>query len=39
MDVMDIKRLLDAVAADDINELVVETGEVKLTVRRGVEGA
>lgn len=35
MDVKDIKKLLDAVAADDINELVVETGDVKLTVRRG----
>lgn len=39
MDVKEIKKLLDAVAAADISELVLETGDVKLTVKRGQEPA
>lgn len=39
MDVKEIKRLLDAVAAAEISELVLETGDVKLTIRRGGEVA
>lgn len=35
MDVKDIRRLLDAVASTDVSELTLETGEYKLTVRRG----
>ena len=34
MDVKEIKKLLDAVAAAEISELVLETGDVKLTVKR-----
>lgn len=35
MDVKDIKRLLEAVEASGISELVLETGDYKLSVKRG----
>lgn len=35
MDVKDLKRLLESVKASDIGELVLETGDFKLTVKRG----
>lgn len=35
MDVKDIKRLLEAVAAADISELAYETGDFKISVKRG----
>ena len=35
MDVKDIKRLLDAVKEAEVSELVLETGDYKLTVKRG----
>lgn len=37
MDVNDIKTLLGAVAEADVSELVLETGDYKLTVKRGSE--
>jgi acetyl-CoA carboxylase biotin carboxyl carrier protein len=37
MDVKEIRKLLDALASTDVNELTLETGEYKLTVRRGAE--
>jgi acetyl-CoA carboxylase biotin carboxyl carrier protein len=37
MDAKDIKRLLDAVKEAEISELVLETGDYKLTVKRGTE--
>lgn len=37
MDVKDIKRLLDALAASDVREFSYETGDYKLTLRRGQE--
>jgi len=37
MDVKDIKRLLDALAASDVREFSYETGDYKLTLRRGHE--
>jgi acetyl-CoA carboxylase biotin carboxyl carrier protein len=37
MDVKDLKKLLDAVAEADIAELTLETGDYKLTVKRGAE--
>ena len=37
MDVKDLKRLLEAVKEADIGELVLETGDYKLTVKRGAE--
>lgn len=37
MDVKDLKKLLDAVAEADITELTLETGDYKLTVKRGAE--
>lgn len=39
MEVKEIRRLLDALASTDVNELTLETGEYKLTVRRGQDGA
>src|SRR5690606_2521309 len=39
MQVRDIKRLLDVLGETDVRELTLETGEYKLTVRRGLEGA
>ncbi|MEX2542591.1 MAG: acetyl-CoA carboxylase biotin carboxyl carrier protein [Trueperaceae bacterium] len=39
MDVKEIRKLLDALASTDVNELTLETGEYKLTVRRGSDGA
>src|SRR5690606_30486112 len=38
MQVRDIKRLLDVLGETDVRELTLETGEYKLTVRRGLEG-
>jgi acetyl-CoA carboxylase biotin carboxyl carrier protein len=38
MEVKDIRRLLDVLANTDVNELTLETGEYKLTVRRGRDG-
>jgi acetyl-CoA carboxylase biotin carboxyl carrier protein len=35
MDVKDLKKLLDAVQGADISELTLETGDYKLTVKRG----
>ncbi len=35
MDVKEIKRLLEAVEASGISELVLETGDYKLSVKRG----
>jgi acetyl-CoA carboxylase biotin carboxyl carrier protein len=37
MDVKDIKRLLDALAASDVREFNYETEEYKLNVKRGAE--
>jgi acetyl-CoA carboxylase biotin carboxyl carrier protein len=37
MDVKDLKKLLDAIAEADIAELTLETGDYKLTVKRGAE--
>ena len=37
MDVKDIKRLLDAAAATDVSELTLETGDYKLSVKRGAD--
>lgn len=37
MDVKDIKQLLSAVADADLNELVLETGDYKLSLKRGGE--
>jgi acetyl-CoA carboxylase biotin carboxyl carrier protein len=37
MDVKEIRKLLDALASTDVNELTLETGDYKLTVRRGAE--
>ena len=39
MEVKDIKRLLDALAASDVREFSYETGDYKLTLRRGQETA
>ncbi|HZJ10975.1 MAG TPA: hypothetical protein VFD39_14855, partial [Trueperaceae bacterium] len=39
MQVKDIKRLLDVLGETDVRELTLETGEYKLTVRRGLEPA
>ncbi len=36
MEIKDIRRLLDAVAAADVNEFSYETGDFKLTVRRSL---
>jgi acetyl-CoA carboxylase biotin carboxyl carrier protein len=36
MDVKDVKKLLDAVAGADVSELTYETGDVRITVKRGV---
>ena len=35
MDVKDIKRLLEAVADAEVNEFTLETGDYKLTLKRG----
>ena len=35
MDVKDLKKLLDAVAEAEINELTLETGDYKIMVKRG----
>ena len=35
MDVKDLKRLLEAVKEAEVGELVLETGDYKLTVKRG----
>ena len=35
MEVKEIRKLLDALASSDVNELTLETGEYKLTVKRG----
>lgn len=37
MDVKEIKRLLDALAASEVREFVYETGEYKMSVKRGAE--
>lgn len=37
MDVKDIKKLLEAAADADVNELSLETGDYKLSVKRGGE--
>ncbi|MDQ3459346.1 MAG: acetyl-CoA carboxylase biotin carboxyl carrier protein [Deinococcota bacterium] len=37
MDVKELKRLLDAMRDSETNELVLETGDYKLTVKRGAE--
>ena len=37
MDVKDLKRLLEAVKEAEVGELVLETGDYKLTVKRGSE--
>ena len=37
MEVKEIRKLLDALASSDVNELTLETGEYKLTVKRGRE--
>ncbi len=37
MDVKDIKKLLDALAGADVGEFSLETGEYKLTLKRGQE--
>lgn len=39
MDVKDIKKLLDALAASDTDEFTYETGDFKIAVKRGVEPA
>ena len=35
MDVKDLKKLLDAVAESEVRELTLETGDYKLTLKRG----
>ncbi len=35
MDVKDLKKLLDAVAESEVSELTLETGDFKLTLKRG----
>jgi len=37
MDVKEVKKLLDAVAAADVSELTYETGDVRITVKRGAQ--
>ncbi|MDZ7707562.1 MAG: acetyl-CoA carboxylase biotin carboxyl carrier protein [Trueperaceae bacterium] len=37
MDVKEVKKLLDAAAAADVNELTYETGDVRITVKRGAQ--
>ncbi|UCH25059.1 MAG: acetyl-CoA carboxylase biotin carboxyl carrier protein [Trueperaceae bacterium] len=37
MDVKDIKKLLDAVAGADVSEFTFETGEYKLSLKRGID--
>lgn len=37
MDVKEIKRLLEAMAGSDATELLLETGEYKLSVKRGAQ--
>lgn len=37
LDIKEVQALLDSVANADINELVLETGDYKLTVKRGQE--
>lgn len=39
MEVKEIRKLLDVLKNTDVNELTLETGEYKLTVRRGNNGA
>ena len=39
MDVKDLKRLLDAAAEAEVRELTLETGDYKLSVKRGGEVA
>jgi len=39
MDVKEVKKLLDAAAAADVNELTYETGDVRITVKRGAQPA
>ena len=39
MEIKDIKRLLDAVAAADVSEFAYETGDFKLSVKRGSGGS
>ena len=39
MDVKDLKKLLDAVAESEVSELTLETGDFKLTLKRGQEPA
>ena len=39
MDVKDLKKLLDAAAEADVHELTLETGDYKLSVKRGGEVA
>ena len=39
MDIKDLKRLLEAVKEAEVGELVLETGDYKLTVKRGGEVA
>lgn len=35
MDVKDVKKLVDAVKSAELSELIYESGEVKVTIRRG----
>ena len=37
MDVTEVKKLLDAAAAADVSELTYETGDVRITVKRGAQ--
>lgn len=37
MEVKDIRQLLRAVTESDVNELVLETGDYKLSIKRGAE--
>lgn len=39
MEIKDLKRLLDAAAETGVSEITLETGEYKLTVKRGVTEA
>lgn len=39
MDVKEIRRLLEGLAATDVREFTYDTGDYKLTVKRGVEQA
>ena len=39
MDLKDLKKLLDAVAESEVSELTLETGDYKLTLKRGQEPA